>query len=95
MSAPKGHHRYGGRQPGTPNKATEERRNWAEMVFRRAGGVEAFVRIAQRAEQKDPALAFRMLAWAAEMWKGSAPRRISIGGDPEHEIVCRVIEVGQ
>ncbi len=85
----------GGRQAGVPNKLTAERRAWAQMVFERAGGIKCFVRIAKQGEQKDPALAFRMLAWAAEMWKGTAPRRISIAGDPEHEIVCRVIEVGQ
>ena len=41
MAAPKGHPRYGGRQKGTPNKATAAAREAFQMAFDEAGGVQS------------------------------------------------------
>jgi hypothetical protein len=47
MAAHKGHKKAGGRQKGTPNKATAEIRDMLRQALDESGGVEYFVKQAK------------------------------------------------
>jgi hypothetical protein len=82
--------RQGGRQKGTPNKATAEARATFQMVFEKlAPEVEAWIRAAA---EKDPAKGAELLLRPAEFFVPKLARTEIIGAEGEAPLVIEVLK---
>ena len=84
MAAPKGHPRWGGRQPGTPNKLTTAAREAIQLTFDNLGGVPALTEWAK--ENQD--------IFYSRVWPRILP--LQVAGDPDSDpLVVNIIQVSQ